>query len=212
MILFIHIPKCGGNSIIEILKTQYPVCVDLVEDEAPGKPDVGYGHIDPFEHIENDFQFTFLRNPIERCLSLYRYIMHLEGEGWERYEALGIRKDMTPHRFFSGPLFAGVDNGMTRQLSGQSFLHESQFRPVNMQDYYLASSFCNQLDFVGLIEDFNGSVERLSELLGWEDFRIPHLNSSPDLDGIDKRLLSLIGDCNRYDIRLYRTVIQCLLR
>lgn len=207
MILFIHIPKCGGNSVVEILKTQYPVCVNLVEDEAPGKPDVGYGHIDPFRHADNEFVFTFLRDPIERCLSLYTYIMALEGDGWKRYEHLGCRKDMPPEEFFAYPRFANVDNGITRQLSGGPFLYEKEFGPLSRQDYDLALSLLDRLDFVGLTGNFNWFITRLGNRLGWDNLKIPHLNSSLKLSEIDGRLVKLIATLNRYDLRLYKEAL-----
>lgn len=210
MILFIHIPKCGGNSVIEILKAQYPVCANLTE-ACPDNPDVGYGHVDPFRYAASEFVFTFLRNPIERCLSLYAYIMALEGDGWKRYERLGCRKDMPPEEFFTYPRFANVDNGMTRQLAGLPFLYETQFGPLSKQDYHRAAALLLRLDFVGFTGNLNWSVARLGDKLGWQEMKIPRKNSSHKPEEVDGKLVKLIADLNRYDLRLWKQFMRLSL-
>ena len=90
--IFIHIPKCGGTSIEHsLLKNEN---VTKITDDVKQKYRIYYTHggvdvqhrkIDQFKDVrEKDyFTFTFVRNPWERFLSEYFYIIKSENL-WHR--------------------------------------------------------------------------------------------------------------------------------
>ncbi len=84
-ILFLHVPKCGGTSIRRFLDDRFDaVRLELQSDrddwhgslQAAKTAPLVYGHFsaDQLEQIRGDaFVFSFLRDPLDRLVSHFRY-------------------------------------------------------------------------------------------------------------------------------------------
>lgn len=111
---FIHIPKTGGNLIKKSLGT-----LD------------GHSHLNiqsmPPGFSKNLWTFAFTRNPYERCLSAYFYL--IKGGSGNKADLYDASEYITPYRNFkSFVMDGGLDIASTKQihfLSQKNFIDES---------------------------------------------------------------------------------------
>jgi hypothetical protein len=140
-IVFLHIPKTGGLSILSTIKREFPYCrmfVAKFPPDAEALRNMTDAEVNNFDVIAGHFGgdllvrlrpprvvFTCVRDPIERIISLYDFLKFLParklgpGElGKERYYAL---QRMNLKEFIASPLFrSAIENVQCRQLIGAS--------------------------------------------------------------------------------------------
>jgi hypothetical protein len=217
VIIYVHVPKCAGITLATALRSCYGKenILNLHTLDKPLREEIetvpqhvldqarlilGHVHYGIHEFLSGRCLYvTLLREPVDRVLSLYKYIlrdrahplhehMHRTGMTLEEYVSSGVDEDQT-------------HNGMTRQLSGDD-------RGTRPDDRSLASAKDNLSTFaaVGLTERFDESFVLLRRRLG---LRMPFYisrNASPRTQSsvaIPRSALELIRAENQLDIALY---------
>lgn len=224
-ILFLHIPKTGGTSLIQIMEWQYGQIskspdadfLDLSEwQRFSGRFDkqAAAGHIPYGTHeIFRDCRYiTILRHPVDRIVSLYHYINQLAGGAVDFWKNLGVTQKMTLLDFVNLPI-ANLRNGMCRQLVGKPFY----FEPTDgwgMTPHYYRKAKSNLKPMqIGITEQFHKTIRKFEMEFGWKVVDIPHLNKVdyPRFDMSSEAMFEVyeaIKRHNEYDILLYHAAVD----
>jgi hypothetical protein len=230
-LLFPHIPRTGGTSFLAVLANAFGESRmrRLVDDETRGPAvaaalaslDIAKlrclaGHF-PLHLFNAQLDrlrvFTILRHPVERVLSLYRFLRRGEPDALAR---MGLRADFDFDDFVrceSAEVFGQVRNGMCRVLSGDPALSDEgsktfwrrRFPPASVER---AVSALRRIEF-GVAEDMTGTLAIAGNLLG---FRFPlaeHRDNSSGPDGRERstRDVLRLAELNAGDIALYHEAL-----
>ena len=138
--IFIEVPKTGSTSIRSIIgfaKKHHQTIVDI-ENEITK------------EQFDEYFKFAFVRNPWDRELSLYKYIL------------------MSPKHHY---------HKQCRQfVNFSTYLREGRLSP---QQYdFLSKHEKNQLDFVGRFENVQEDFDTICDKIGIPRQKLPHKNKT----------------------------------
>jgi Sulfotransferase family len=212
-LVFLHVPKTGGQTIDSSLLWNFPererIRLDTLDkrlDEAMNSIPLErrsharlvFGHIPYGVHLYMPQQceyFTILREPIARVVSVYKYILRArhhvlhdrvltEGIPLEEYLESGMDEGQT-------------ENSQTRQLSGRQFGVLDRTALVEAK-HNLEASLA-----VGLTDRFEETFVLLRRTLG---LRMPFYittNVSPPFD-VSDRAVELARERNELDFELYR--------
>jgi hypothetical protein len=139
--IFIHIPKCAGESISQA----------LFQGSGPGHMSMSYYERVHPEFYNKAFKFSFVRDPIERTYSAYRYLQ----------SDRGIARDHEAHKLISQyPEFNSFVNGW---LCPENACTQIHFVP---QWLFLCNSVGNlDVDFIGHHEHLEVGFEKVCQVL-----------------------------------------------
>lgn len=209
-LISIHIPKTGGTSFYHILQQVYGETLSpslrrrdyqaLMERHGSLEAALGpgiravhghlyYSELAPLHKASGARVVCWLRHPVERVVSNYRFFRHrllhpeLNPEVYEKNK----------HRTGEGLLaYASLDENRDRM---------SQF---------LEGIGLEELFFIGLLEDFETGVQQLSRRMGWPAVSAPHANKGA-LKGpqaLEQGLFEQLAGLNRKDMALYESARQ----
>ena len=204
MFAFVHMMKTAGQTVRAILRKNFGTrhCDFLVNEQArisdwewvqkcyPRLESVGGHSVMPHGEFDRIFQntqyFTYLRDPIKRCLSHYQYII-------ER----GSPVDEFPDWILS------QRNYQTRFLCGQ-------------EDADLAIEILQEkVGMIGLVERFNESLllwkhwtERPNMDVTYRSVNVARSNRLKHELLSDSRNRELLEECHVEDLKLYRYVVE----
>jgi hypothetical protein len=188
-VVFVHTQKTAGTSIINLLRTHYGYDnvishADYIEAD-PERMDrikvisghFGFAFADRW--MSSRYSFTFLRDPIERLLSLYSFCRSQQSDIYPIYAAArnsNLDVFLTAWRGLSGGdqliYRETIQNHQTWQLcSGWS---NDVLRPgrVSLCDFSKkelvgqAGEHLRKFDYVGLTDTFDADVSHIMEALG----------------------------------------------
>lgn len=199
-LVFIHIPKTAGSSLVCDLEHVLGQSLNIVNgldnaDIQVRKQDHRFitGHIWLQEWInrfgENYNFATFLRDPIRRMISEYYYVI--------------------------SPKHSDPETAKNLYPTLQSFIedpenHNRQFRQLITSENETIDDVLARLDsfyFVGTVENYKADRNELLAKLGtpWPD--LPRVNvGSYDYDNVSKDLIKLARSVNAADVALYSAV------
>jgi len=160
MNVFIHIPKTGGNSIVNTHIASYIKTVG----HNLRNPDFRY-YKDSGARKCSKFSFAFVRNPWSRLVSSYFYLK-TGGSSKEPGDAEDNEK------YLSG--YSSFDN-MLLNWSDELF-NQMHFKP---QYEWLCDDTGKLLpDFIGKIENFQQDFDKVCDSIGIPHAQLPHNNKT----------------------------------
>ncbi|HEX2086563.1 MAG TPA: sulfotransferase family 2 domain-containing protein [Solirubrobacteraceae bacterium] len=197
--VFIHVPKTGGESVVEALRPfsddppvppggRTPVIRKLYVNALYQLRERRYGHITakelqaamPGEFFATAFKFAFVRNPWDWHVSTYHYVVQQpEHEDHARYVALGSFEAYLEHRAAEGAAL--------------------------QSDYVLGDDGELLVDFVGRQEALAGHFALACERIGIRA-SLPHVNRSSHRDFrsyYSPRTRDLVAELCRRDIEAF---------
>ncbi len=218
MIIYLHIPKCAGTSMMGVLRRNYgkgffrcPVgggwrkLGGLLPEEKRGNVQCLTGHI-PWgmhKYFENRAvkYVTMLRHPVERVVSLFWFIKTFKAHPYCK-----AAREMGLYRFCQADLFSDTDNGMTRWISGRD---DVGVLPISSKveglDLALAKGHIDGM-LVGFVNQFAASIDGFADELGWHDRTFSHkmkTKKKPNLKHIPYTTRQMIAERNHFDMELY---------
>jgi len=168
--IFVHIPKAAGRSIemyfmnrLELDRNDeaHREQVLLNDNDNPDRGTEKLSHLSASEYVDcgyiskQDFdqfhKFSFVRNPWSRLVSEYRYRNFLSHKSFKDFV---MNKLPQP----------GWDDKYRHVMPQTDMLYDEEGRLL--------------VDFVGKFENLQPDFEKVCTQLGFEDSRLPHINSS----------------------------------
>lgn len=216
-VVFLHVPKTAGTSFVTIARARYQRRYNIPPgyrkrdlarlaiaarvrrlEFVSGHASYGIHHLIPGEVT----YVTFLRDPVERVISMYFYLRdHALNNAWRAEMDAG----MTLLDFARLP-DRRITNGQVHQLAG--FYHLG--RPsIDELTQAAERNLCTIGEGVGVVEHLEVSMRRIAALLEWgEPPVLPRLraNSEKPLLSDDER--QEIADLNSADRRLWHAATQ----
>ena len=168
--IFIHIPKCAGMSIGRTL-------YNLVDKDPKTYEGFKIHHDEFDEKIWKEyFVFTFLRNPLDRLYSQYRYRDFLYKHDFE-YAVKNMRQLYDEH-YNTSPI-----EDKTGELQ-EVLDYYGEFIHLPTQGEFLKGKYSNQIDkrpyidFYGKYETLQEDFDCVCEKIGLPKVKLPHYNKS----------------------------------
>ena len=222
-VIFLHIPKAGGSTLLNIVRRQYnSESIFSVDGKNPlesikqfqqlPKNDrestqvvMGHMYFGTHEFLPNSKYITMLRDPIERIISFYYYV--LRNPDHNHYNLIAS-KNLSLKDYVKSGIGKQLDNGQTRLLSGIDALDVEfgscsetilERAKMNLKKYFAV---------VGITEKFNESLLLMKSKLNWKKsilYKKANVtkNRPKKLDVAEVEIRE-IEKQNEFDIELYR--------
>jgi len=237
-LIFMHFAKTAGTTVHNLLCKLFKdedICPERLSniDQWPSCDLDKYKFFSAHASLEElsfipqpSKTITFLRDPLERSISLYQYWKSFSNDFIEQNNPVGPRlaKAFSIKDFFSKEHFRQtyrIWNMYTAALVSKKAWYNSNFGKINkLSILNEAMDNISQLDFIGLSEDLQESMSRLCykldirELYEERKFNVTELNHTalPDrynavskID-MDEDLLSKLTEANDLDLQIYKHV------
>lgn len=213
--IFIHIPKCGGSTLRDIMyrcvgvpreqihtisrTDDIPAFIALPEEEKKKiRALIGHGRYGLHQHLLGPSAYvTFLREPIDRCVSAYYYDKSFP-------QSITARNQLSLREYYEGNHGPWDTNIQTKKLAGV----ECDITPCSEEVFEQAmANLDGHIDFVGFVEHFDHSIIALRDVLGWSRTpyyqRINVTRKRNPVESLSQEDIELLQRLNSYDIRLY---------
>ncbi len=226
-IIFLHIPKTAGSTFLSIFMREYRSAnifrlygdktirsIDAIEKfkELPEhdrmKIEVLIGHMKfgLHEYMQQPVTYiTFLREPIERIISHYYYVLRFSDHYLHDQV---IAEKINLKDFIVRGLTDETNNGQTRLLSGVGKSLPYGDCPPEMLDSAI-DNISKHFSAVGISERFDESLILMTNLFGWRSHYYYKKNVTKKRaikDEIPLDTLEAIKKYNQLDIQLYERV------
>jgi hypothetical protein len=168
--IFVHIPKAAGRSVEMYFMNRLNLDRDdethrqqmlLNDNDDPARGTEKLSHLSASEYVDcgyisqqdfdNYFKFSFVRNPWSRLVSEYRYRNFLSHKSF---------KDFVMHKLPK----PGWDDKYRHVMPQSDMLYDNNGHLL--------------VDFVGKFENLQQDFDQVCIQLGFNDSRLPHINSS----------------------------------
>lgn len=227
--VFLHIQKTAGTSLVHMARQQYGNTDVSSHGDYMSAPmdrrrfvSGHFGYHYAMSLPGDRYSFTFLRDPIERVISLYNFSRNRDPEQYPMYK---LAHENSFHDFLKitgetpdregEPMLIGnyehVWNNMTWQLAygwdahiGRNGKSVLDFEPTELIE--LAKQNLLKLDYFGLQETFNEDARHVAAALGMRTESIPRQNTSSKtvtLDSLDAPTAQLLSSLTELDRELY---------
>jgi hypothetical protein len=226
-LIFLHMPKTGGTTMHAILKRQYRAentfrtnpeqhweslrVFREFSDKEKSKIELITGHMrfGIHEHVEQPWYYlTFLRDPIQRVISYYYYILGYQ----KHYLHQKIKSEnMSLEAVLEGGVSREFNNFQTRRISGQD---RADYGHCSNEMLDMAIKNIDQyFPVAGLTEKFDESLVLMSNLCKWKFPYYTKLNvgkNKPPRPNLSNKVMETIAQHNDLDIKLYDHASQKL--
>lgn len=228
-LIFIHIPKTAGSTFGSIINKLYPddkrfvisggsavpsnyqyeaaiLNFKRLDEKIVQKIDLLVGHMPVIiDEKASQFKFiTFLRNPVERVISDYRYVTTTPTN-----PLYLLVNDISIQEYVSRNRDLQLDNLQTRLISGNLDGEITEEDLIKAKDV-IAEHFI----FVAFTEYFNISLVYLKDVLNWSHyprFRKENVTKKHNHKITDEEI-SIIESYNKFDLKLYNDCLQTFLK
>ncbi len=220
-VIFFHIPKTAGTTLLDILDRQYPPDVvhsfgpdahestaqfKSMDKESRNKIRLLRGHMayGLHEYLPTPVvYFTLFRDPAARVISYYNFILRTPDH--YLYDAV-MSKDMSLHDLLESGLPLMMNDGQVRLISG--VWGDPDFGEVSLAMLETAKkNLVDSFIVVGITEQFDKTLCLLKEKLNWQqDITYQRLNVTSlgvSKNRLPRETVELIERVNRQDIALY---------
>ena len=183
--VYVHIPKCAGNTVKSVLNI-------------PNHDHSGIAQ----KYISDYFKFAFVRNPWDRFISAYEYI---KGGGW---------KQNNPDQDWDKPdcdainSFSSLKEFARNPKVWTGMMH---FRP--QFNYVTIDKKTDCLDFIGRVENLDNDLKFICDQIGHKYNRLPHINKSKKIHQhyksyYDDELKNIVATIYSKDIEYFKYTFE----
>jgi hypothetical protein len=181
-IVFIHVPKSGGTSLVEMCKDQIGgsfyvgYAPDLSGDETFVAGHLKFPQVEAY--LDDIFSFTFVRHPVDRLLSIYRFWKsHTDGY-IDRHPGAFLECRLAKELKFKDFIcdertLEFTDNTLVRIFTSLGIGNQR----VTQEHFENALDNLRRLNFVGFYDDFETSCDALFARLDLDKPALRHENN-----------------------------------
>ncbi len=220
-LIFLHIPKAAGSTLSKIMAKNYkPSTIYTIgnpqeieefkrlpkEKSEKIKLLQGHFHYGLHEFLSPSANYiTILRNPTQRLISLYNYVIQERGH---YLHDLVISQGMKLPDFIQSNISPELYNIQTIFIAGTEAL--GKFEPHSKEILETAKkNLKNHFITFGLSEKFDETLLLMKRALGWKFTnlfytRINVTKLRPQIEIVSQNTLELIQKTNKLDIELYQ--------
>ena len=198
-ILYTHIPKCAGSSVVRVLrkwfaseyhKLNQDESQDIVLPRVTTRDEQGrwlanvkciHGHFNhgrgyglPYFYPEVNQYFTILRDPFDVTVSMYFFAKGRSSEGrfWYRGNPVDLRKQ-----------FPNVD---TYVNTYPYWFFDHLPRDITLEN--CRQRLADRFVYIGVFEDLQTSIDNLGKIFGKSAADLPHINVSKYDESVPEHL------------------------
>ena len=185
-VIFTHVPKSAGTSIVDSLFGQKSRHVPILRYAAHDE-----------QRFAESFKFTFVRNPWSRIHSAYHYLHRVVGKG-DKF----VDWTWATHYLSDVPTF----EQFILRLRDPRYLREVK-RYVHFRDQMDWISIPGRggvMDFIGRFESLDADFQNVCDRLGLRDLSLPQLRPGTGQDyrkAFTAEMVDIVGDIYQRDIR-----------
>ena len=235
---FLHIPKTAGSTLcFSVLPELFNLAETCPAHDYPEILSIPPAELSRFRLFRGHFYYffarflsakprylTFLRDPVERTLSLYDHICR-DTRHFQHHAMCSLKNglrdavrspELLPPNFQVTALASDLDPVRTLALSRAAHpenldeysvvYSEMTKRIPTRDDLAVARQRLEEMEFVGIVERFDESIELLCSTFGWKVPAFESMNIAPvrtRRDGIASDVLAALMQTHALDFELY---------
>lgn len=187
-VIFTHVPKSAGTSIVETLFHQN-------SRHVPIRPYAAYDE----ERFGRAFKFTFVRNPWSRIFSAYHYLHRVVGKGNQCVDWVWATQYLAATPTFEDFVLRLRDR---RYLSCiKRYIH---FR--DQLDWITVPGHDGVMSFIGRFENLDEDFACVCRMIGTPRVRLCQLRAGKERnyrDAFTSEMVSIVGDIYHRDVKAF---------
>lgn len=217
MIIYLHVAKCGGTTMLHYLERQcktfhlkawwrsdwvIPGGTECLFSHCPyGEPDKQSRDPRWALRLPSKHQYvTFLRDPVDRIISNYFFIRAHPNHPGHRVYTEHYLEDIIQTNVHST-----LDNGIVRLISGRQDIGVlPPITEVTRDDLERAKENIATFAMVGFVETYDEDLARFADLFGWKSLAYTRHRTGqrPPKSAVPSRIIEIIKEYTKFDQEL----------